>query len=222
MTIQKSTLEFFSEIAENNNKPWFEKNKPRYEAAKENFLTFMSELLEDVRTVEPIYEKELKKYADRIYRDVRFSKDKSPYKSHISGLIERAPENSKCPFYIHVQPNGSFIGGGVWQPEPDLLKKVRQEIDYNGSEFNAIINKSSFVELFGKLSGEALVRPPKGYEADNPNVELLKLKQYIVHRNFDNDLVCSDQFKHELVKCYSEALPFFRFFDVVKEELFKK
>ena len=85
-------------------------------------------------------------------------------------------------------------------------------------EFSLIINKPSFVKLFGKLSGEALARPPKGYEPKHPNIELLKLKQYIVHRNFNNDLVCSEQFKSALVKCYIEALPFFNFFDVVKGE----
>jgi uncharacterized protein (TIGR02453 family) len=216
--IQQSTLDFFKEIKENNNKPWFEKNKPRYEAAKENFLEFMEELLAEIRKIEPIYEKDLKKYASRIYRDVRFSKDKSPYKNNISSLIERASDYKKCPFYLHIQPGESFMGGGIWQPEPDLLSRVRQEIDYNGSEFNKILNKKSFVDLFGKLSGEALVRPPKGYEADNPNIELLKLKQYIVSRSFDDEMVTSQHFIKELCTCYKEALPFFEFFDVVKGE----
>jgi len=216
--IQQSTLDFFKEIKENNNKPWFEQNKPRYEAAKANYLSFMEELLGEIRKIEPIYEKDLKKYASRIYRDVRFSKDKSPYKNNISSLIERAPDYKKCPFYLHVQPGESFIGGGIWQPEPDLLSRVRQEIDYNGSEFNKILNKKSFVDLFGKLSGDTLVRPPKGYDADNPNIVLLKLKQYIVSRNFSDEMVTSKHFVTELCTCYEEALPFFHFFDVVKGE----
>jgi uncharacterized protein (TIGR02453 family) len=216
--IKQSTLDFFKEIKENNNKPWFEENKFRYEAAKENYLNFIEELLVEIRKIEPIYEKDLKKYASRIYRDIRFSKDKSPYKSCISGLIERAPDYKKCPFYIDIQPGGSFIGGGIWQPEPELLSKVRQEIDYNSSEFNKIINKKSFIDLFGKITGESLVRPPKGYEADNPNIELLKLKQYIVHRNFSDEMVTSQHFIKELTICYEEALPFFHFFDVVKGE----
>lgn len=216
--IQQSTLDFFKEIKENNNKPWFEQNKPRYEAAKANFLSFMEELLVEIRKIEPIYEKDLKKYASRIYRDVRFSKDKSPYKNNISSLIERAPDYKKCPFYLHIQPNESFIGGGIWQPEPDLLSRVRQEIDYNGSEFNSILHKKSFVDLFGKLSGDSLVRPPKGYDADNPNIELLKLKQYIVSKNFSDEVVTSKHFISELCICYEEALPFFYFLDVVKGE----
>jgi uncharacterized protein (TIGR02453 family) len=216
--IQQSTLDFFKEIKENNNKPWFEQNKPRYEAARANYLSFIEELLVEIRKIEPIYEKDLKKYASRIYRDVRFSKDKSPYKNNISSLIERAPDYKKCPFYLHIQPGESFIGGGIWQPESDLLSRVRQEIDYNGSEFNKILNKKSFVDLFGKLSGDTLVRPPKGFEADNPNIVLLKLKQYIVSRNFSDEVVTSKHFITELCTCYEEALPFFYFFDVVKGE----
>ena len=158
----------------------------------------------------------MKKYVPRIYRDVRFSKDKSPYKNFISSLIERAPDYKKCPFYISISPDSSFISGGIWQPEPELLNKVRQEIDYNGSEFNKILNKKSFVDLFGKLSGDALVRPPKGYEADNPNIELLKLKQYIATRNFSDEMVTSKRFISELCTYYEESLPFLQFLDVVK------
>jgi uncharacterized protein (TIGR02453 family) len=216
--IQPETLDFFKLIKENNNKPWFEQNKPKYEAAKDNFLRFIEKLLVEIRKIEPIYEKELKKYAFRIYRDVRFSKDKSPYKNNISALIERAPDYKKCPFYLQIQPGESFMAGGIWQPEPDLLSKVRQEIDYNGSDLNKILNKKSFVDLFGKLSGETLVRPPKGYEADNPNIELLKLKQYIVSKSFDDEMVTSHHFISALCACYEEALPFFHFFDVVKGE----
>ena len=123
MTIQKSTLEFFKEISENNHKAWFEANKGRYEMARENFIAFMQNVLEDIQKIEPIFEKEAKKYADRIYRDIRFLKDKSPYKDYISYLIERAPDNLKCPLYIQIKASGSFMGGGVWQLEPELLKK---------------------------------------------------------------------------------------------------
>ena len=213
--IYKETFKFFTAIEKNNNKPWFENNRSIYEAVTENYLAFINELLLLIRKVEPIYEKDLKKYAGRIYRDIRFSKDKSPYKNHISGLIERAAEHKKCPLYIHIQPGGSFIGGGVWQPEPDLLKNVRQEIDYNGSEFNKIIIKKSFINCFGKIEGESLVRPPKGYEPDNPNIELLKLKQYIVKKNFTDAEVVSPDFIKDIVSAYKEALPFFRFMDNV-------
>jgi uncharacterized protein (TIGR02453 family) len=168
--IKKETLNFFKELGQNNNKPWFEKNKLRYTAAQEDYLSFIEILLSEIRKIDSIYEKDLKKYAHRVNRDVRFSKDKSPYKDHISGVIDRAPDNKKCPLYIHIQAGSSFIGGGVYQPTPDLLKKVRQEIDYNGSAFNKIINKKSLINIFGKLDGtplfdkvtpDKLVRPQK-------------------------------------------------------------
>ena len=213
--ITKETLQFFKEIEKNNNKPWFEQNKPRYEMAKENFLSLITELLPKIRKTEPIVEKELKKYASRIYRDVRFSKNKSPYKNNISGLIERATENKKCPLYIHLQPGSSFIAGGVWQPDPTLLKNVRQEIDYNSADFNKIINKKSFIHSFGKIQGESLVRPPKGYEIDNPNIELLKLKQFIVKMDFTDQQVMSKDFPTVIANAFKEAIPFFRFMDTV-------
>ncbi len=215
ITIKKETLNFFKEIEKNNNKPWFEKHKPTYELVIENYLAFIDELLLLIRKIEPIHEKDLKKYAGRIYRDIRFSKNKTPYKNHISGLIERAPDHKKCPLYIHIQPGASFIGGGVWQPEPELLKNVRQEIDYNGSDFNNIINKKSFINFFGTIGGESLVRPPKGYEADNPNIELLKLKQYIVKKEFTDEEVVSPNFANDIAAAYKEALPFFKFMDNV-------
>jgi uncharacterized protein (TIGR02453 family) len=225
--INKATLTFFKELSQNNNKPWFEKNKPHYEAAHADFLQFIEKLLQEIRKVDSIYEKDIKKYVHRIYRDVRFSKDKAPYKDHVSGLIDRAPNNEKCPFYIYVQGGGSFIGGGVYQPDPKLLAKVRQEIDYNGSEFNKIIKKKSFLNTFGPLDGtplfnkvtlDKLARPPKGYTPDNPNIELIKLKQYIIHKHFDDDVVCSKNFVKEVAATYKEALPFFNFLDTAMAE----
>ena len=212
-TITQETFNFFKQIEENNNKPWFENNRPLYEAAKANFLEFMEVLLPKIRTIDQIVEKDLKKYASRIHRDIRFSKNKSPYKNNISSLIERELDYKKCPFYIHIQPNGSFMGAGVYQPDPALLKRVRQEIDYNSSELHKIIGKPSFKATFGKITGDSLVRPPKGYEEDNPNIELLKLKFYIVRKDFSDEEVMSPDFVDNLAELYREAIPFFEFLD---------
>ncbi len=212
-TITQETFNFFKQIEENNNKPWFESNRTLYESAKANYLEFIEVLLPKIRKIDQIVEKDLKKYASRIHRDVRFSKNKSPYKNNISSLIERELDYKKCPFYIHIQPNGSFIGGGVYQPEPPLLKRVRQEIDYNSSELHTIIGKPSFKETFGKITGDSLVRPPKGYEEDNPNIELLKLKFYIVRKDFSDEEVMSSDFANRIAELYREAIPFFEFLD---------
>ena len=212
-TITQETFNFFKQIENNNNKPWFENNRPLYESAKANYLEFMEVLLPKIRTIDQIVEKDLKKYASRIHRDIRFSKNKSPYKNNISSLIERELDYKKCPFYIHIQPNGSFMGAGVYQPDPALLKRVRQEIDYNSSELHKIIGKPSFKEKFGKITGDSLVRPPKGYEEDNPNIELLKLKFYIVRKDFSDEEVMSPDFVDNLAEMYREAIPFFEFLD---------
>jgi uncharacterized protein (TIGR02453 family) len=212
-TISKESFRFLNQIKQNNNKPWFEKNRPEYERARAEFLLFMTKLLAGIRKIESIPEKEPAKYIQRIYRDIRFSKDKTPYKSFFSSIIERGPENRKCPLYLHIQPGRSMIGGGVWDPSPETLKMIRQEIDYNGVVLQKIIHSNVFLKQFGKISGSKLSRLPKGYEADNPNIELLKYKQFIFERSFDDELVLSKQFIPEILKSYKAAMPFFGFFD---------
>ena len=212
-TITQETFNFFKQIEENNNKVWFENNRPIYENAKANYLEFMGDLIPKIKQIDQIVEKDLKKYASRIHRDVRFSKNKSPYKNNISSLIERSLDFKKCPFYIHIQPNGSFMGAGVYQPDPALLKRVRQEIDYNSSELHKIIGKQSFKETFGKITGDSLVRPPKGYDENNPNIELLKLKFYIVRKDFSDEEVTAKNFADNLAEMYREALSFLEFMD---------
>ncbi len=214
MIISKDTFIFLNKIKSNNNKPWFEKNRHLYEKARAEYLGFMTGLVEGIRKIELIPEKEPAKYIHRIYRDIRFSKDKTPYKIHFSSIIERGPENRKCPFYIHVQPDNSTIGGGIWDPSPETLKMIRQEIDYNSAGLKKVMNSKEFLKHFGKIHGEKLSRPPKGYEESNPNIELLKFKQLYVQRSLDDDLVLSKQLIPEILKLYKAALPFFTFFDV--------
>ena len=211
--ITNETFHFLNQIKLNNNKPWFEKNRSVYEKARAEYLGFVTKLINGIRKIESIPEKEPVKYIQRIYRDIRFSKDKTPYKSHFSSVVERGPENRKCPLYIQIQPGRSMMGGGIWDPSAETLKKVRQEIDYNNARLRKIINTKVFLNEFGKISGAKLTRPPKGYEADNPAIELLKFKQLYVERDFDDDLVLSHHLIPEILKSYKAALPFFTFFD---------
>jgi uncharacterized protein (TIGR02453 family) len=211
--ITKDTFRFLNQIRENNNRPWFEKNRAVYEKARTEYISFISKLLEGIRKIEVIPEKEPAKYVQRIYRDIRFSKDKTPYKKFFSSLIVRGPEDRKCPVYLHIQPGSSMTGGGVWDPSPETLKNIRQEIDYNGAVLKKILNKKDFLNHFGKIAGNKLARLPKGYEADNPNIELLKMKQFYVQKNLDDDLVLSKHLVPEILKSYKTSLPFFAFFD---------
>jgi uncharacterized protein (TIGR02453 family) len=216
--ITKETFHFLNQIKVNNNKPWFEKNRPRYEKARTEYLGFVTNLVNGIRKIEPIPEKEPVKYIQRIYRDIRFSKDKTPYKSHFSSIIERGPENRECPLYIQIQPGRSMMGGGIWDPSAETLKLVRQEIDYNNARLKKIIHAKAFLHYFGKISGAKLTRPPKGYEAENPSIELLKFKQLYVERSFDDELVMSQHLIPEILKSYKAALPFFTFFDTAMGE----
>lgn len=216
--ISKDTFHFLNQIKTNNNKPWFEKNRASYEKARAEYLGFVTRVVEGIGRIEGIPEKEPSKYIQRIYRDIRFSKDKTPYKSFFSSIIERGPENIKCPLYIQIQPGRSMIGGGVWDPSSETLKKIRQEIDYNSIGLKKIINSKEFLKHFGKISGTKLTRPPKGYEADNPNIELLKFKQLFVQRMFEDELVLSKNLIPEILKSYKAALPFFTYFEVAMGE----
>ncbi len=216
--ISKESLQFLQQIALNNNKPWFEKNRSRYENARAEWVGVVGKIVEGILKIEAIPEKEPAKYVQRIYRDIRFSKDKTPYKKFFSSIIDRGPENRKCPLYLQFQPGRSMMGGGIWDPPPETLKKIRQEIDYNSISLKKIIHSKEFLKYFGKISGDKLARPPKGYEADNPNIELLKFKQLYVQRSFEDELVLSKQFVPEILKTYKAALPFFHFFDVAMGE----
>ncbi len=216
--ISKETFHFLNLLKLNNNKPWFEKNRAAYEKARAEYLDFVTDLLKGIHKIEAIPEKEPVKYIQRIYRDIRFSKDKTPYKSHFSSIIGRGPESRFCPVYLHIQPGKSMIGGGIWDPPSETLKKIRQEIDYNSMGLKKVIHSKSFLQHFGKISGNKLARPPKGYEAENPNIEILKFKQLYVQRSFEDDLVLSNHLIPEILKTYKAALPFFHFFDLAMGE----
>lgn len=181
--LQQSTFAFLSDLDENNNKVWFDENRKRYEAAKKDFEQFVGELLQaNVAVIPELDGRNPKDCIFRIFRDVRFSKDKIPYKNNFGagfGKNERKVVHS-AGFYLHLQPgNNSFIGGGVWMPEAVSLKAIRQEIDYNFDEFKQIIEARSFRKAFDSLdTSDKLKKKPQGYEEDNPAIEYLKLKSF--------------------------------------------
>ena len=183
--LQSSTIKFLKDLKKNNNRPWFEKNRKVYEEAKADFAKFIQAVIDQHGKKDTsIKSLVAKDCLFRINRDVRFSKDKSPYKSNFGASINkggRKAENS-AGYYFHLEPGGSFAGGGIWMPMPDELKKVRQEIDYNFADFKKIIGSKKFKSVYGDLSKSAeytLSRVPKGYEPENPAAEYLKLKSYV-------------------------------------------
>jgi len=211
--ITEESFQYLRKLKNNNNRPWFEKNQPQYERSRAEFTAFVTRLADGIKKIETIPEKDPSKYIFRIYRDIRFSKDKTPYKVFFSCLIQRGPEETVCPFYVQLQPGGSMIGGGVWDPSAEILRKIRQEIVYNGASLRKIIRTSSFTNHFSEIRGERLARPPKGYDAVHPEIELLKMKQFFIRRNIEDDMVLSRELIPEILKSYRAARPFFGFFD---------
>jgi uncharacterized protein (TIGR02453 family) len=193
--VQESTVQFLSKLGKNNNKVWFDKNRDAYAAAKEDFEVFITEMLGKAAKLDPAFrEQKAKDCIYRIFRDVRFGKDKTPYKSHFGAFFSRG--GRKYPgagFYIHLEPGKTFVGGGLWMPEAPLLKGVRQEIDYNFPEFKKIVGNVKFKKLFSQVNGEVLKTNPKGYDTDNPAIEYLKMKSYTVGTPVaDKDILAKD------------------------------
>ncbi len=200
--LQSSTLQFLRTLKKNNNKPWFDANRPKYEAAKADFIQFIQRVIDTHGKNDPtIHNLVAKDCLFRINRDIRFSKDKSPYKTNFGAAMNRGGKQttSSAGYYFHLEPGQTFTGGGIWMPGPEFLRKVRQEIDYNFDEFRKIIGSKKFKSVYGDLSHEAeykLVRLPKGYEADNPAAEYLKLKSFIASIEIkDADLTSKDLVK---------------------------
>ena len=215
--LQTSTIKFLKDLKKNNNKPWFDKNRKVYEAAKADFISFIPAVIDQHGKKDASIKNLLAKDClFRINRDVRFAKDKSPYKTNMGASINkggRKAENS-AGYYFHLEPGGVFTGGGIWMPMPDELKKVRQEIDYNFTDFKKIIAAKKFKTVYGELSSNPeykLSRVPKGYDPENPAAEFLKLKSYIAMIKIsDADLSSKDLVK-KTVAAFEALQPLIEF-----------
>ena len=193
--LQYNTIKFLEDLQHNNNRPWFEKNRTKYETAKEDFQSMVTALIPTIATFdEPIGNLATKDCTFRINRDVRFSKNKSPYKNNMAAYFSRGGKKaSVAGYYFHCEPGKSYAAGGFYSPMPIELGKLRQEIDYNFDEWKKIISDSAFMNYFpdGVDGIESLVRPPKGYDETNPAIYYLKMKNFIVSKPFtDKELQC--------------------------------
>lgn len=189
--LSKDTLQFLEDLKANNNRDWFLNNKKRYEAFKKDYHQLIADFLDAMKPMDPSLEMlEVKNCTFRINRDIRFSKDKSPYKSHIGiWLSSGAKGMNRSGYYIHLEKGASFIAGGLYCPETDDLKKVRKEIAYFHDDLEEILNEKNFKKEFGNLDineTNKLKNPPRGYEKDHPAIELLKLKSFESTHKFDS------------------------------------
>jgi uncharacterized protein (TIGR02453 family) len=209
--IEQSTLDFLKKLKKNNNKEWFDKNRDKYLQAKQNVEEFTALLIKEIAKFNPaVGTLNPKSCVFRIFRDVRFAKDKSPYKLNMGAYIsEGGKKGNKAGYYLHIQPGGqSFLAGGMYMPEAPLLNAIRQEIDYNTDEFKKIIGKKSFKITFGELEGEKLKTVPKGYDKNHPDIELLKYKSYIVWHKLDDKELTQKDFLKKSASVFKELHPF--------------
>lgn len=203
-------LSFLSALKKNNNREWFEKNKPRYLDAKQQFEDFVSGMLTELAKFNKGYDGlDPKKLPFRIYRDVRFSKDKRPYKVNMGAGFSPGGKMIQEPgYYLHIQPGESFVAAGLYQPDPAYLAKVRQEIDYNTKSFERILNDKKFKSAFGSLDDfDKLKTAPKGYPKDHPHIDMLKHKSYIVSHYFSDKQVKGKKFLKKLIDVCKTAKP---------------
>lgn len=204
-------LKFLTGVARNNNREWFEKNKEKYLAAKDSFEEIVAALLKDmVKFDESLGGLDPKKLIFRIYRDVRFSKDKRPYKNNFGAGMSANGKGLGTPgYYFQLQPgNKSFVAVGLFQPEPELLAKVRQEIDYNGDKLKKIFAEKKFKANFSAFwDGDTLKKVPKGYAADHPHIDWLRLKSFIVEREFTDREVLQKDFLKKVASVLKSSKP---------------
>lgn len=212
----KTTLGFLRKLKKNNNKAWFDANRALYESAKDEVNELVESLISSFGKTDPtIAHLTPKDCLFRINRDVRFSKDKSPYKTNFGIAITSGGKKSPLAgYYLHIEPGEGFVGGGLWMPSPPVLAAVRQEIDYNLDEFRELLKQPSFRKQYGSLyAGEdaALTRVPKGYAADNPAAEFLKLKSFLAMRKLDDKALESPQLVKQVNEAFKALKPVIEF-----------
>ena len=216
MAITENNFAFLKKIKSNNNREWFTANKSTYLIQHENVTAFAEALLSKMNEHDDIETPSGKKSLFRIYRDVRFSKDKSPYKTHWSGGFKRATKYLRGGYYFHIEPgNKSFIGGGFWGPNKEDILRIREEIATDASEMRSILNDKDFIQTFGELQGEQLKTAPKGFDKDHPDVDLLRFKQFIFGKNFTDKEVMRDDFVDVANETFKKMRPFFDFMSEV-------
>jgi uncharacterized protein (TIGR02453 family) len=213
--IQSSTLKFLKDLRKNNNKPWFDDHRDQYEAAKENILSLAGALIKGIAAFDPpLGNLHPKDCTFRINRDIRFSKDKSPYKSNMACYFNKAGKKGNGGgYYIHIEPGKSFAAGGIWMPGVTELASIRQEIDYDLNEWKKIISNTSFKKQFprGFADNEILTRPPKGYDENNPAIGFIKMKSFVIMRSFSDTEVQSKSFVKDVAKAFQLMHPLVSF-----------
>lgn len=221
--IHQETLKFLEDLKINNSKEWLDENKAKYYLAKNDILALAQQLITAVEGFDQtISAANLapKNCITRLNRDLRFAKDKTPYKNDYYLILNKNGKNSPSAFYyVHIEPDDCFVGGGLWNPQPEQLKKCRQEIDYNFDKWTTIINNETFKKYFpsGIQSVGILTRIPKGYDESNPASEFLKLKGFCTKENITNREIMNTNIKDKIVDYFQAVKPLIDFLNKAVE-----
>lgn len=204
---------FLAGLAAHNTKEWMDAHKADYQTAKQNFIDLIQRVIDQTSTFDPeIASEEAKKCIFRLNRDVRFSNNKDPYKTNFGGSISKGGRKSGHPgYYVHIMPGNNFAGGGLYHPMPDVLKKIRQEIDYNGAELMKIITTSEFKEHFDVPYDDQVKSAPKGYAKDHEFIDLIKYKSFIYMQKFSDKEAQSAEFPDMIQEAFSAMKPYLDF-----------
>jgi len=220
--IKKTTLDFLRKLKKNNDRKWFEKNRKEYESCREDFIIEVNEIINRIAAFDPGLEGlEAKNTIFRIFRDIRFSKDKTPYKPHFGANMAKGGRKSvNAGYYLHIEPGGkSFLAGGTYRPTSDILASVRNAIDYDPDALKSILNNKTFTKYFGGLTEmeDKLKTAPKGFPKDHPEIELLKHKSFIVFHNLKDDQLASKGFLKDVSNVFKAMAPFNHYLNKIIE-----
>lgn len=207
--MKSSTFNFLKNLSKNNNREWFNDNKGLYTEAQQDVVVLITDLIEEMSVFdEEIAKLDAKNSLFRIYRDTRFSKDKSPCKTNFGASLGMGKGSQKAGYYLHVEPGKSFLAGGVYQPESAVLKEIRKEISAFGNEFLEVLNHKDFKKYFGELDqGDQLQKVPQGFEKDDKMAEFLKLKNFIVVYHIKDEELLNPNAAKDFAKIYKAMKP---------------
>lgn len=210
-------LPFLIDLKFNNNRKWFQENKTRYEAVRDKFESFISELIIELKKFDKtIGAIDAKDCMFRIYRDVRFSKNKEPYKTNFGAFIGKGGRKSEyAGYYVHLEPDNSFLGGGIYKPDSQTLKEIRTNIYNNTASYKKMINSSNFKQFFPELYGEKLKNAPKGFPKDFKDIDLLKFKNFVAIHHIENELITSEKLINKSKNVYKTLYPFNKYLNEV-------
>jgi uncharacterized protein (TIGR02453 family) len=212
MKFEQPTLQFLNDLTVNNNRDWFTEHKPRFTEIQNDAKALFAEMQVKLEKHDEI--EKMKVY--RIYRDVRFSKDKTPYNPRLAVSFSRLGKQLRGGYFLQIKPGETMIGGGFWQPEKDDLYRLRKEIELDATEFRDVLNNPTFDAYFGsKFEGEELKSAPRGFDKEHPDVDLLRKKGYIAVRRFTDKQVLAPNFLEEVDASFKAMRPFFNLFSDV-------